>query len=138
MTCLAWYDPFGPAMTAFVAAFPWSSQNHHFLTVFQPYNLFSTLFELDTMLTLLVALSFVALLFLWYSKSLSDPFDFMIPLTYQAFFRDEGQMGIPLDTVAALSNEGINTVDDLEQIYPEDIERISKIFRSQDPAVVLV
>ena len=55
-----------------------------------------------------------------------------------AFFRDEGQMGIPLDTVAALSNEGINTVDDLEQIYPEDIERISKIFRSQDPAVVLV
>ena len=30
-------------------------------------------------------------------------------------------MWIPLDTVAALSNEGINTVDDLEGIYPEDI-----------------
>ena len=32
-------------------------------------------------------------------------------------------MGIPLDTVAALSNEGINTVDDLAGIYPEDIEK---------------
>ena len=53
-----------------------------------------------------------------------------------SFFRDDNQMGIPLDTVAALSNEGINTVDDLAGIYPEDIERISKIFRSQDPVVV--
>ena len=50
-----------------------------------------------------------------------------------AFFRDDTQMGIPVATVAALSNEGINTVDDLDQIYPEDIERISKIF---DPVVV--
>ena len=52
------------------------------------------------------------------------------------FFTHASQMAIPAATVAALNNEGINTVDDLEQILPEDIERISKIFRSQDPIVV--
>ena len=52
------------------------------------------------------------------------------------FFTHASQMAIPAATVVALNNEGINTVDDLEQILPEDIERISKIFRSQDPVVV--
>ena len=41
------------------------------------------------------------------------------------------QMAILVATAAALANEGISTVENLVEIFPEDIDKISKIFRSQ-------
>ena len=55
------------------------------------------------------------------------------------FFTEDAQMAIPAATVAALALEGITTVNDLEEITPEEIEKIAENFRSpgqgQDPIV---
>eukprot|EP00957_Ditylum_brightwellii_P135263 10314144-Ditylum_brightwellii.AAC.1 len=42
-----------------------------------------------------------------------------------AFFKDDDQMAIPHNTVVHLVNEGISTVNDLEEFQKMDIEQIA-------------
>ena len=46
-----------------------------------------------------------------------------------AFFKDNDQMAIPHNTVVHLMNEGILTVDDLEEFQKTDIEQIAANLR---------
>eukprot|EP00957_Ditylum_brightwellii_P098429 7499085-Ditylum_brightwellii.AAC.1 len=46
-----------------------------------------------------------------------------------AFFEDNDQMAIPHNTVVHLVNEGISTVDDLEDDQKTDIEQITANLR---------
>eukprot|EP00957_Ditylum_brightwellii_P002230 171577-Ditylum_brightwellii.AAC.1 len=46
-----------------------------------------------------------------------------------AFFEDNHQMAIPHNTVVHLMNEGISSVDDLEEFQKTDIEQIAANLR---------
>ena len=46
-----------------------------------------------------------------------------------AFFEDADQMDIPHATVLELRNEGINTLDDLEEFDKEQLDQIAQNLR---------
>ena len=54
----------------------------------------------------------------------------LTPLQTTQFFTQGTQMAIPAATMAAINNEGIVNVEDLEGIEKDDIETMAKNFRS--------